>query len=238
VTIPHLDRSLIAGLDVFAAMSEADLDAAIGIAHPRRLPEGTAAFEQGQIAKEFFVLLNGRLKVVQTTPAGQQVVVRHINPGEIFGVAKAMSRPDYPATALAVTESLALAWSDTYWEAFVARNAGFANAAIQTIGRRLQESHGRIVELTTEAVERRIAHGILRLVNQAGRKTDKGIEIDFPVTREDIAEMTGTTLHTVSRTLTRWQQMGLVVSSRKKVTVRDPHRLFLLAEGRTSPEGE
>jgi CRP-like cAMP-binding protein len=215
-------------------MSETDLDAVIGLAHPRRLPEGTAAFEQGQTAGEFFVLLSGRLKVVQTTPAGQQVTVRHINPGEIFGVAKAMRRPDYPATALAVTESLALAWDNGLWEPFMARDIGFAKAVMQTIGQRLQDAHGRILELTTEAVERRIAHGILRLVNQAGRKTDEGIEIDFPITREDIAEMTGTTLHTVSRTMTRWQQLGLVVSSRKRVIVRDPHRLFLLAEGQNS----
>lgn len=237
MTIPQLDRALIAHLEMFSGMSKTDLDAAIGLARPRRLPEGAAAFEQGQPAKEFFVLLNGRLKVVQTTPGGQQVVVRHINPGEIFGIAKAMRRPDYPATAIAVVESLALAWSDAYWEAFVARNSGFANAAMQTIGQRLQDAHGRIMELTTEEAERRIARGILRLVNQAGRKTEAGVEIDFPVTREDVAEMTGTTLHTVSRTLTRWQQVGLVLSSRKHITVVDPHRLFLLAEGRT-PAGD
>ena len=164
------------------------------------------------------------------------MVVRHINPGEIFGLAKAMKRPDYPATAMAVTESLALAWSDTHWEAFLARDTGFAITALQTIGQRLQDAHGRIRELATEEVERRIAHGVLRLVNQAGRKTDEGIEIDFPVTREDIAEMTGTTLHTVSRTMARWQQLGLVVSTRKHITVRDPHRLFLLAEGRDPGE--
>ena len=234
MTTAQLDRSLISGFDVFRAMSDADLDAVIAAARPRRLAEGAAAFEQGATAEEFFVLLHGRLKVVQTTPEGQQVVVRHVNPGEIFGIAKAMQRHDYPATAVAVTESLALAWPGSHWDLFIARNPAFAVSAMQTVGVRLQDAHTRIRELSTEEVERRIAHAVLRLLNQAGRKTPQGVEIDFPVTREDIAEMTGTTLHTVSRTMSGWQQRGLVVCGRRRITVCDPHRLFLLAEGRKS----
>lgn len=232
VTAPHLDRSVLAEFDAFGGMSGDDLDALIAAAHPRRLAEGATVFEQGAPATEFFALLHGRLKVVQTTPDGQQVVVHHVNPGEIFGLARAMKRTDYPASAIAVTESLALAWSKSHWKALVASDPAFAVTALETVGQRLQDAHGRIRELATEEVERRIAHGILRLVNQAGRKTAEGVEIDFPVTREDVANMTGTTLHTVSRTMTRWQQLGIVVSTRRHITVRDPHRLFLLAEGR------
>jgi CRP/FNR family transcriptional regulator, nitrogen oxide reductase regulator len=102
--------------------------------------------------------------------------------------------------------------------------------ALQTVGQRLQDAHTRIRELSTEEVERRVAHALLRLVNQAGKKTPEGILIDFPVTRQDIAEMTGTTLHTVSRVMTGWEAKGLVASGRKKVVVRDPHRLFIIAE--------
>jgi CRP-like cAMP-binding protein len=69
-------------------------------------------------------------------------------------------------------------------------------------------------------------------VNQTGKKTEDGILIDFPISRQDIAEMTGTTLHTVSRLLSAWEESGLVKSGRQKVTVLEPHRLLLLAEGR------
>ena len=86
--------------------------------------------------------------------------------------------------------------------------------------------------MSTQQVEQRIASALLRLVNQSGRKTDDGIEIDFPITRQDIAEMTGTTLHTVSRTLSGWEDEGIVRSSRQKVTVTDPHALMLVAESR------
>ena len=72
----------------------------------------------------------------------------------------------------------------------------------------------------------------MRLAKQAGRKTDEGIEIDFPISRQEIAEMTGTTLHTVSRTLSSWENQGLVRSGRQKVIVTDPHGLLLVAENR------
>jgi len=225
-----LDRSLIKSLSIFQSMSDDDLDAVLSIASVRQLPDGCTAFEQGDPAKEFFALLHGRLKVVQTTPDGQQVVVRHVSPGDIFGIARAMRRPDFPATAIAVVDSLALAWPSSQWEPFIARSPVLAMNALQTVGQRLQDAHTRIRELSTEEVERRVAHALLRLVQQAGRKTEDGLLIDFPVTRQDIAEMTGTTLHTVSRVMTAWEGKGLVASARKKVVVKDAHRLHVLAE--------
>jgi CRP-like cAMP-binding protein len=226
-----IDRSVVSDFEIFKSIPPEDIDAVLRLAKPRRLPEETVVFRQGAAAKEFFLLLAGRLRVQQTSPDGQQIVVRHINPGELFGIAPAVRRRDYPGTAVAVVESLALVWPVSQWDAFIGRNPALAVAAMQTVGGRLQEANTRIRELSTEAVERRIAHAILRLVNQAGRKTAKGIEIDFPVTREDIAEMAGTTLHTVSRVMSGWQQKGLVTLGRRRVTVNDAHRLFILAEG-------
>jgi CRP-like cAMP-binding protein len=90
------------------------------------------------------------------------------------------------------------------------------------------------MEMASEQVEQRIARAILRLVQQSGRRTAEGIEIDFPITRQDIAEMTGSTLHTVSRLLSSWEAQGLVRGGRQKVVVTDPHGLMLLAENRRS----
>ena len=83
--------------------------------------------------------------------------------------------------------------------------------------------------MATQAVEKRVAAALLRMVNQSGRKTDAGIEIAFPVTRQNVSDMTGTTLHTVSRLLSAWQKDGIVESTRKHIVVTDPHRLVLLS---------
>ncbi|MHC2821873.1 CRP-like cAMP-binding protein [Bradyrhizobium huanghuaihaiense] len=100
----------------------------------------------------------------------------------------------------------------------------------------MQESHTRILEMSTQQVEQRIAHALLRLAKQSGKKLDQGIEIDFPISRQDIAQMTGTTLHTVSRILSGWESQGLVESGRQRIILREPHKIVVLAE-RTPDSG-
>lgn len=226
-----LDRSLIRGFDLFRDMTEDNLDAVLATAQVRTVDPGEAVFSQGAPADEFFLLLNGRLKVSQITPAGEQVVVRHVLPGEVFGIARAIRRDDYPATAEAVTDSIVLVWMAGQWQDFVALNPVLAVNALQAVGERLQDAHTRIRELSTEEVERRVAHALLRLVRRAGRPDGDGLLIDFPLTRQDIAEMTGTTLHTVSRLLSAWETEGVVRSARRKITVTDEARLAALARG-------
>ena len=124
---------------------------------------------------------------------------------------------------------LALGWPVRLWHEFAAKYDGFATETYRTLGARLGEFQSRVTELATQAVEQRVAAALLRMVNQSGRKTAEGIEIAFPVTRADIAEMTGTTLHTVSRLLSAWEREGIVRSTRRHVTVTAPHRLVVLS---------
>lgn len=225
-----IDRSLVAGLPIFAECSSEQIDDILREARPARFAKNANVFEQGEQAAHFFLLLHGRIKACKLTPAGEEVVIRFIAPGEMFGVAMAIGRDAYPATAAAVVDSLVLAWPNSAWPSLLARNPALAVNTMRTLGARLEESQTRVMEMSTEAVERRVAHAILRLVNQAGRKTDDGVLIDFPISRQDIARMTGTTLYTVSRIMSAWEALGLVSSSRQQVVVRDPHRLYLLAE--------
>lgn len=228
--MPPLDRSLIQALPVFNAMSEGELDDVIAHAKSQRVSKGVAVFREGEIAKSFFVLLHGRLKVVKVTPLGQQMIVRFVNPGDIYGIAKALRREDYPASAIAVVDSVTLIWPNEIWDRLVVTHPTFAANVMGTMGQRLQEAHTRLKELSTEEVELRVAHTLLRLVDQSGRKTEDGTLVDFPITQQDIAEASGTTLHSVSRVLSAWGQAGLVRVERRKIVVRDVRGLFELAE--------
>lgn len=228
--MPAIDRSLVAGLPIFAGCSGEDIGAILRDVRSIRYPKNGNVFEQGGKAEQFFLLLHGHIKAYKITPNGEEVVIRFIAPGEIFGVAIAIGRDAYPATASVIVDSVVLAWPNGAWPGLLARNPALAANAMRSLGARLQESHTRVMEMSTEAVERRVAHALLRLANQAGRKTDDGVLIDFPISRLDIARMTGTTLHTVSRILSAWQTLGLISSGRQKIVVRDPHKLYLLAE--------
>jgi CRP-like cAMP-binding protein len=230
----HLDRSLIAHLPLFSGLSPDELDELLREAQSVRYPQGSTVFAQDEQAHSFFVLLHGHLRVFKVTPDGQQVVVRYVAPGEVFGVAAAIGRTSYPATAAAAVDSIALVWPSAAWPRLAGRHPSLAINTLQTVGARLQDAHTRVVEMSTEQVERRIAHSLLRLAQQSGRKVEKGVQIDFPISRQDVAEMTGATLHTVSRVLSAWESQGLVAGGRQKITICEPHRLFVLAEGRAT----
>jgi CRP/FNR family transcriptional regulator, nitrogen oxide reductase regulator len=225
-----IDPSLVADLPLFAGLGKVELGKILREARPARYPKNAAVFEQGEDAHSFFVLLNGHVRASKTTPSGEQVVVRYVAPGETFGVAPAIGLKRYPATATAVEDSVALVWPSAAWPRLVASFPALATNTLQTVGSRLQETHARVVEMSTQQVEQRIAHALLRLAKQSGRKLEHGVEIDFPISRQDIAQMTGTTLHTVSRTLSGWESRGLIESARQRIVLREPHRLFMLAE--------
>ncbi len=234
--LSRLDRSLIAGLPPFQGLNPDELDRMIGQARSLRIAKDQPVFEQEQEAHSFFLLLDGHVRVVKATPDGQEVIVRYISPGELMGIAYALGRTTYPASAIAAVDCVVLAWPGHLWPEFAAAFPNFGANTYKTVGSRLQDAHTRVVEMSTEQVDQRVAHALLKLVKQTGRQTEEGLLIDFPISRQGIAEMTGTTLHTVSRLLTAWEEKGLVKSGRQKVTVVEPHRLLMLAEGRV-PKG-
>lgn len=126
---------------------------------------------------------------------------------------------------------MVLSWSAPRLSDHMERFPSIALNAIKVVGGRIEELQARLQEIATQRVERRIAATLLRLANQAGRRVEGGVEIPFALSRQDLAEMTATTLHTVSRTLSAWDQEGIVDSRRSShLVIRRPHRLVEIAE--------
>ena len=229
-TLPRLDESLLTHVPPFSRLERRQIRTILDQATSRRHDEGATIFEEGAPAERFYLLLDGHIRVVRTTPTGDQVIALHIPPGQLFGIARALGKETYPATAVTATESIALSWPMRLWDGFVADYDGFATETYATVGKRIGEMNDRIMEMATQAVEQRVANALLRLVNQSGRKVEGGIEIAFPITRQDLSQMTGTTLHTVSRLLSGWEKEGLVKSRRKHISVCEPHALVVRAQ--------
>ena len=229
-TLPRLDESLLTHLPPFSRLEKRQIRTILDQASSRRYDEGVAIFREEHPAERFFMLLDGYVRVVRITSTGDQVTALHIPPGQLIGIARAIGRETYPATAMTASESLALSWPMALWDSFVAEYDGFATETYKTLGKRLGEVQNKIVEMATLQVEQRVANALLRLINQTGRKVENGIEIDFPITRQDLSELTATTLHTVSRLLSGWEKQGLVESRRKRIVVRDPHALVVLGQ--------
>lgn len=227
---PRLDESLLTHLPPFSKLERREIRTILDQATSLRFEPGVAVFEEGAPAERFYMLLDGYVRVVRVTQTGEQVTALHVPAGQLIGIARALGRDHYPATAVTATEALALSWPTRLWDAFVSGYDGFATETYKIVGHRVAEMNDRIVEMATQQVEQRVANAILRLINQTGRKVADGIEIDFPITRQDLSELTATTLHTVSRLLSAWEKEGLVQSQRRRITVRDPHALVVLSQ--------
>ncbi|WP_386628653.1 Crp/Fnr family transcriptional regulator [Sulfitobacter geojensis] len=230
-TLPRLDENLLTHLPPFSKLERHDIRTILDQATSRRYDEGVAIFDVGAPADRFFILLDGYVRVVRMTPDGEQVTALHVPTGQLLGIAKAFGRDTYPATAMTATESIVLSWPTRLWDSFVTDYEGFSTETYKTVGNRLEEMHNRVVEMATQQVEQRVANALLRLINQTGRKMPDGIEIDFPITRQDLSELTATTLHTVSRLMSAWEKRGLVQSKRKRITVTNPHALVEISQG-------
>lgn len=224
-----LDETLLTGVPPFRKLSQAQIREVLDAATALRFDAGVPVFSEGMPVERFFLLLDGHIRVIRTTPGGDQIIALHIAPGQLFGIGAALGRTTYPATAMTADDCVTLAWPNRMWAEFTTRYDGFATETYKVVGERVAEMNNRIVELATQQVEQRVACAILRLVTQTGRKVATGIEIGLPITRQNISDMTGTTLHTVSRLLSGWERDGIVMSERRKITVTAPHRLVMLS---------
>ncbi|MGN6095356.1 MAG: Crp/Fnr family transcriptional regulator, partial [Bosea sp. (in: a-proteobacteria)] len=146
-----------------------------------------------------------------------------------FSRASSLRPGGYDVTATALCRAELAVWPTQVWRRSVDEIRAILPCVVRLLEQELSDAHGRLVEIASLDVPRRIAHVLIRLANQAGCKEATGIRIDFPLSQQDLAAMTGTTLFTVSRTLTCWERRGLLASGRRTVLVRDLPALTNLA---------
>ncbi len=217
-------------MELFLELPPSDLEAVAALARVRRLPKHARIFNQGDPGARAYAVVEGGVRISQLGDDGAEVVLRFIGPGEMFGTVAVFTDRRYPADATTLAETLVASWSETELLDLIARSPRIAINVIRIIGARLQELQNRVLELSTQRVERRVAHAILRLAGQAGHHTVGGTAIAFPLRRQDVADISGTTLHTASRILTAWEKSGFLVSQNQRLTVRRPDEILRLSE--------
>jgi CRP-like cAMP-binding protein len=214
---------------LFRDLGPGELQAVGRAAQQREVEVGQLFFRQGALADFVYVLHLGRVKLTQATPEGHQVVLRIMGPGEMFGPMAVLDGQPYPVSAQAVRWCQAFAWNGKSMAALMEDHPRIALNALSDLTVQLRDLQERYRELATERVEGRVAHALLRLAGQAGWKTEDGVLIDMPLSRQDLAEMTGTTLYTVSRMLNGWQRDGLLDIGRQRVSILDSDGLMAIA---------
>lgn len=220
----------LADVPIFAGLEPQELARIAALAHEVSVAAGGTFFNETDQATDFFVLTAGRVRLTQVTPEGHHVVLRLIAAGRAFGGSGAFGESTYPVTAEAIEPSAALAWSSERMRQVLETAPRVAINALHVVSSRLYDLQQQHRQLMTERVERRVARALLRLAHDAGRRVEKGVEIDFPVSRQDVADMTGTTLYTVSRLLSGWEERGFVRGGRQRIVIVDANALIAIAE--------
>jgi CRP-like cAMP-binding protein len=223
--------AFLATVRLFARFPHWRLEAMAARLRPKVVPRGAFVFLAGEPARALNILWTGQIKVIQETEEGQGVILQLIRPGEIFGAAAGWGAPRYPDSAVAQQPSLVLQLPARDFTDLISSQPHFALAVIRELGARLREAETRITELQTEQVEPRLARTLLRLARRTGLKTPAGIDLDVRLTRQEIAELTGTTLSTISRTVSAWERQGIVHTGRERIVIRSLPALRAVAAG-------
>lgn len=217
-------------IDLFRGLPASVHQAILEEARSLAFDEGSFLFLQDDPAERIFLMVEGRVKLFQLADDGQQVLMHVMTPGRMFAAISLVQGAAYPVSAEAAEHCRVLYWSQEAMLALIERFPQLALNALRVLAGHVREFQNRYRELATERVERRLARTVLRLASQTGRKVDEGVLLDLPLTRQDLAEMSGTTLFTVSRILTQWESKGLVLTGRERLIIRFPHGLVSIAE--------
>jgi CRP-like cAMP-binding protein len=224
-------HELIGEVTLFQGLSPRTLERIRAAHSPRTLEPDTVLFRQGEPAERLYLLAEGRLRVGQLTEDGRQITMRIITPGRLCGgVAVLGAAHTYPVSATAMERCVALGWNGEQLRSLARDDPGLGLNMAELMYGHVEEIQTRLSELATERVDRRIARALIRLAAQTGKRVAEGVLIDLPLTRQELAEMTGTTLYTVSRVLSQWDLAGLVRAGRGRVVLTNPHGLVVIAQ--------
>jgi len=208
---------------IFSSLNEDELAELAKLAIGRSFVLDEFIFWDGDAPEWFYIIAEGRVKVVKHSSLGKEFIIAFFGPGEIFGEVAVFENKPYPASAQAVAETKVLGIKRKDFLSFLAQRPGVALRIISVLGGRLRDAQGRLKDLAGERVEQRLARTLLMLSAKLGST--------LPFTRQEIADMGGTTTETAIRFMSRLKDGGIIRSTRGKIIILNETKLRLLSEG-------
>ena len=214
--------AVLAGIPLFRRVSPEDRERLVPLAQLRAYGRGDAVFSEGDPPDFFVVVVTGRVKIYKHTPSGSDLILEIFGPGGPVGaVAVYESRP-YPASAEALEPTTCLLIPRPDFFGLLERHPSLVRGLLSSLSHRLVELTTRLAELTGGRIEVRFARLFLKLADQIGRATPDGLLIPLPLSRQELADLTGTTIETSIRIMSRWgkddvlrtQKDGFVLANR------------------------
>ncbi len=214
---------------LFSGILPCDYSGISAAARVKEFARGEMLYVEGDAVKQVLLISAGFVKVTQLGNNGTEVIIRLSGPGDVLGVSGLLTTVPHRTTAQAFRPCRVLVWEARAFKDLVGRYPVLHQNMVRILGEDLLELEVRFREVATERVGPRVARQLVRLLEQIGRPAGDG-EMEVCLSREDLAQMTGTTLFTVSRLLSAWEARGMVKPRREAVAICDVQSLREVSE--------
>lgn len=219
------------GRAVFATLPAREIEGLRALVREETYRARDYVFMEGDPSAWFCIVKSGRVKIVKHSKTGKDVVLEILGPGEVFGGVAVIEGRPYPAAAQAIETSVVVRLPRDAIVALTERYPAVVRELALTIGRRLRAAHDSVRALAVDPVEARLAATLLRLAEREGTRGPHGLTLPFHLTRQSLADMTGTTVETAIRVVSRWLKEGLVLDDAGRLVLRDVSALRERAAG-------
>ena len=208
---------------IFSSLNNDELTELSKLAIERSFRPDEFVFWEGDDPDYFYIVVEGRIKVIKHSSSGKEFIIAFFGPGEMFGEVAVFEGKPYPASAQVVADTKILGIKKNDFLSFLSTRPQVALSIINVLGGRLRDAQSRLKDLAGERVEQRLAQTLLMLSSKLGPT--------LPFTRQEIADMAGTTTETAFRVTSQLKERGIISSVRGKIIILDETKLRLLSEG-------
>jgi CRP/FNR family transcriptional regulator len=205
----------------YRGLSAEDRARLVPVSHVRAYDKGETVFSEGDRSDFLYTILSGRVKVVKLLPSGREVILEIFGAGDPLGAVVAYEGRPYPATAIAIERAECILVKTAAFFGLMERHPTLVRGFVLGLTQRIVELARRIPEVAGGRVETRFAHLFLKLADKMGRPGPEGILVPLPLSRQELADLTGTTIETCIRLMSRWGKEDVVRTAKDGFVVVD-----------------
>jgi CRP/FNR family transcriptional regulator, nitrogen oxide reductase regulator len=225
---PAVQVVLMAASALFAGLTPRECTEILSRARIKTFARDEILFAQGQPINSLVLIQAGSVKLTQLSSGGNEVILWMNGSGDVVSVHGHRIGCGHTCSARAMEQCQTLVWEYSRLQLLVVQYPLIGANIGKILASRLKELEERFREIATEKVSKRLALTLLRLIKSVGKEQREGVEV--ALSREELAQMTGTTLFTISRIISKWAELGLVVPKRQGVVICDPAALKTATE--------
>ncbi|MGB2715832.1 MAG: Crp/Fnr family transcriptional regulator [Vicinamibacterales bacterium] len=216
---------------VFRTLSPIDRETVARVTSVRSYSKGHTIFEEGEPSDAFYTIASGRVKIFKMLPSGKDLILEVFGTGDPLGAVAAYDGRPFPASAVAIEDTTCLVIPRPDFFKLLEQHPTLVRGLLLGLTHRLVELTNRLAELSGGTIERRFARLFLKLASEMGRQERGGTFVPLSLSRQELADMTGTTIETCIRIMSRWGKQNVVRTEKDGFVVLDRDTLETVGEG-------